>query len=106
MVVSSDAGIANIEVDNHADRIGDEELLGESGAKACDAGVDIAHRHATCAKLVDDLPVANDWPRNQLREVNDIESESEDRLLRPLYAAIDVHQIGNDMEGEERDPKR
>jgi hypothetical protein len=53
-----------------------------------------------------DRPVAHDRTGDELREVYDVERKRNRRALRRRDTAIDVDEIGNDVEREKRDADR
>ena len=89
-----------------ADRIGDQELLRQPDRETHDAGLEIGERRGPLRQLRGDRPVAHDRTGDELREIDDVERERNGRALRRRDAAIDVDQIGNDVEREERDADR
>ena len=71
-----------------------------------DAGVDVLEADRPVRQLRRHRPVADDRPRDQLRKIHDVERERHRRTLRIGDAAVDVDQIGQDVEGDERDAQR
>ena len=57
-------------------------------------------------ELVGDLVVAHDRAGDQLREHRDVGDEVQEVALRPLAAPVNVHDIRDVVEGEERDADR
>src|SRR5204862_5222682 len=71
-----------------------------------DAGREIGERRGPFRQLSGDRPIAHDRTGDELREVDDVERERNGRALWRRNAAIDIDEIGNDVEREKRDADR
>src|SRR5205085_11569929 len=86
--------------------IDEQHLLAQSGDEAADAVREVLERRHARGELAGDLPVSNDGARDQLWEYQQVQGCLDRTLLRRRIAAVDVDDVGNRVEGEERDADR
>ena len=90
-------------VGDRRDGVGDDDLLGEPEPEPVDARREGIERLLSLDELVADLVEANDRPGDQLREERDVEGEIKRRHKVAGRAAVDVDEIAQRVEREERD---
>ncbi len=88
------------------ERVGDDELLGEADDAPVHPEEDVtAARGLEGVELGDELLDAQDRPGHHVRPEGREEQESPER--EELFAAlVEVEQVADALEGEERDPER
>ncbi len=90
------------------DAVGDHDFLeqAERDEAGCDAELPLPARHVDLpAELMHHLRPARQRPRDRLREEDDVECVAIERIERRL-GALQVGQIHDVVEGEERDAER
>ena len=88
------------------DDVGDQHLLREADDEAPNAAGEVVDRDDPPRELIRDVAVADDRPRDQLRKQQQVQRRMHRALLRRRIAAVDVHDVGDRMEREERDADR
>ena len=83
--------------------IGDEDLFTQAQHKALRACGDHGRGGAAFLKLGFDIGIADDGPRDELREHGDIGAEVDEIALGGHGAPVDIHHITEDLEGVEAD---
>ena len=86
--------------------VGQQQLFGQPDEKLADAPGKPVDRQPLLVQLRLDVHISHDRPRDQLREHGHIRAKAHEIALRGRIAAIDVHDIGQDLEREERDADR
>lgn len=93
-------------VGQHAGGVGEQHLLAQAHAEQPQALSEALQRGAAVIDLVLDVGVAHDGASHQLREHGDVHAEVQRVLLHLHLAAIDIHHVGDGLQGEERDADR
>ena len=88
------------------DDVRDQHFLGEPDDEAADAVREVVERHDAPRELIGDVAVADDRAGDQLREEQQVERRVDRALLRRRVAAVDVDDVRDRVEGEERDADR
>ena len=83
-----------------------EHLLGEADDEAADAVREVVERDDAPRELVGDVAVADDRAGDELREQQQVERRVDRALLRGRVAAVDVDDVRDRVEREERDADR
>lgn len=86
--------------------IGQQQLFGQPDDKLADALGKPVDRQSLLVQLRLDVHISHDRPRNQLREHGHIRTKTHEVALRGRNAAIDVHDVGQDLEREKRNADR
>ena len=93
-------------VGQHAGGVGEQHLLAQAHAEQPQALGKALQRRAAMVDLVLDVGVAHDGAGHQLREHGDVHAEVQRILLHLHLAAVDIHHVGDGLQGEERDADR
>ena len=88
------------------DGVGDDHFLAQAEDEALDADRHVMGIETARLDVVGNFMVAHDRPGDELGKEEDVEREVEDILARFRRAVVDVHLIGDFMEGEEADAER
>ena len=88
------------------DDVGHQHFLRQTNDEYASADRSPAEREPTEVQLASDGLVANDRPRDQLRKEGNIERDVDRIAVGPETPPVDVDDVGEAVEGEERDPKR
>ena len=94
------------DLNERRDDVGHQHLLGETDNEYPSADGGAAKREPAGVKLTSDRLVANDRPRDQLREERNVESDVDRIAVGPEPSAVDVDDVGQAVEGEKRDAER
>jgi hypothetical protein len=86
--------------------VGDQQLLRQAAEEATDPVGELVDGERPRLHRPDDVGVADDGPGDQVGEEHDVERQVERVPLVPDRPAIDVAQIRDRVEGQERDPQR
>jgi hypothetical protein len=90
----------------HREDVGEQQLLRESGEEDGRSFREVRGAHAPFRQLQGDVAIANDWARDELREQRDVEPVVDDVALRRGLAPVDVDEIRDRVESEERDAEQ
>ena len=88
------------------DDVGDEHLLREADDEDARADGGAAERRPAHVELAGDGLVADDRARDELGKERDVERDVDRIAVGAEAAAVDVDDVGQAMEGEERDAER
>ena len=88
------------------DDVGDQHLLAEPDDEAADAVGEVVERDDAARELIGDVPVADDRSGDELRKEQQVERRMDRALLRGRVAAVDVDDVRDGVEREERDADR
>ena len=88
------------------DDVGDQHLLREADDEAAHAVGEVVERDDPPRQLIGDVAVADDRSGDQLRKQQQVQRRVHRALLRRRVAAVDVDDVGDGVEREERDADR
>ena len=83
-----------------------EHLLGEPDDEAADAVREVVEADGPSRELVGDVAVADDRAGDELRKEQQVQRRVDGALLRDRVAPVDVDDVGDRVEREERDADR